>query len=78
MLGPYAPIDCGQHDELELLCMRGAERAIRYHDGATAHRVTGRCRDLQVTGGAEYLVVETATGRLALRLDTLLEIEPWH
>lgn len=58
--------------------MRGAERAIRYHDGVNEHRVMGRCRDLQVTGGAEYLVVETATGPLSLRLDTLLEIKSWH
>lgn len=78
MLPPYAPIDCDRHDELELLCMRGAERLVRYHDGQTEHEFRGRCRDLRVAGGAEYLVVEGPAGRREVRLDTLVSITPWH
>lgn len=74
MLPRYMPVDCHWHDELELLCMRGAERAVRYRDGATERTVTGRCSDLIATGGEEFLAVDGADGRHLIRLDLVCEL----
>lgn len=76
MLPAYAPIACDRHDELELLCLHGAVRRVRYgqpgDDGGRA--CTGRLETIRVAGGEEFLVVATDTGRVEVRLDLVREI----
>lgn len=71
--GPYRPIDCGLHDELQLRAMRGRPVDLRYlaPDGTPRARVD-RLVDVFTKAGAEY--VDTASGEV-IRLDRLVEVD---
>lgn len=68
----YAPIDCDQHSLLEVLAMRRTRVQVDAVDerGAPLH-AEGRVSDVVTRERAEYLVVDTAEGAVAVRLDYL-------
>lgn len=70
---PYRPIDCGLHDELQLLVLRGRSVALVVLDEAGASRtLEGRPVDVTTRAGAEWLVLDDGS---ALRLDDLMEVD---
>lgn len=71
----YVPIGCDQHAVLELLAMRRARVSLDVRDahGATLVR-DGTVVDVMTRDGAEFLGLETPTGRVDLRLDRLSRI----
>jgi transcriptional antiterminator Rof (Rho-off) len=76
MTSDYVPIDCDQHSVLELLAMRRAAVTARAGDAAGGIcLLEGVVADVTTRSGAEYLILQDATGKgLVVRLDRLLEL----
>ncbi len=71
--GPYRPIDCGLHDELQLRALRGRPVDLRYlTPNGTPRALVDRLVDVFTKAGAEY--VGTASGEV-IRLDRLVEVD---
>lgn len=70
----YQPLNCDQHDYLEIACLYGYTLDIELIDSQclTASAITTRTAPTR----EEFLDVETAEGRLEIRLDQLLAITP--
>lgn len=70
---PYTPIACGTHDRLEAMAIHRQEGVFRWEpfEGGSA-AATSRIRDIQVRGGAEYLVLWNGT---EIRLDRLRDVD---
>jgi len=70
----YQPLNCDQHDYLEIACLYGYTLDIELTDGQrlTARAITTRTASTR----EEFFDVETAEGRLEIRLDQLLAITP--
>ena len=72
---PYTPIDCGLHDELQLLVMRGREVEVSVRTegpDAPPRTVCARLTDVFARDGVEYL--RLATGE-DVRLDDLVAVD---
>ncbi|MEZ4415295.1 MAG: hypothetical protein R3E10_06040 [Gemmatimonadota bacterium] len=71
---PYRPIDCGVHDRLEDVAVRGVVCRIRFDvpDGAS-ETVDAAIRDLRTEDGAEYAVLSTGQH---VRLDYIRSFGP--
>jgi len=69
----YTPIDCGLHDELQLMALRRRAATLRVEltDGSP-ETVEGTVVDVLTRDGAEWL--RLADGR-TVRLDRLLEVD---
>ncbi len=52
---PYAPIDCGDYDYLEIACMDGYEVEV----SSKGEIVDGTAVDLKVVQGEEYLILRS-------------------
>ncbi|MFW1676873.1 Rho-binding antiterminator [Pontibacter sp. JAM-7] len=75
---PYQPINCDQHDGYELACMRHAIHLFKWHDGNQIRSEKLRCRDLEYTGGAEYLLADNRDGEpFRIRLDQIISSLPY-
>ncbi len=68
----YVPIDCGLHDELQLLVMRGRTVEIRVSEGSSVRTLVDRLTDVYTREGAEW--VSLASGD-TIRLDRLIEVD---
>ncbi|EJL05036.1 MULTISPECIES: Rho-binding antiterminator [Pseudomonas] len=70
----YQPLNCDLHDYLEIACLYGYTLDIELTDGQrlTARAITTRTASTR----EEFFDVETADGRLEIRLDQLLAIRP--
>lgn len=71
----YAPIDCGLHDELQLLAMRRREVDLRVRaeaEGDPARELRDRIVDVYTRGGAEW--IRLGSGE-EIRLDRLVEVD---
>jgi transcriptional antiterminator Rof (Rho-off) len=74
-MSDYRPISCDAHSVLEVLALRRSRVDIECVDSDTESRVhSGRVVDILTRAGAEYLVVESGSQRLDLRLDRLRTI----
>ena len=73
MTNDYRPISCDRHSEYEVLALRRAWVTARLVGRPDTVRV--QVFDLLTRGGAEYLLVKTATGAAdAWRLDEIVEL----
>jgi Rho-binding antiterminator len=70
----YQPLNCDLHDYLEIACLYGYTLDIELIDGQrlTARALTTRTAPTR----EEFLDLDTADGRRAIRLDQLLAITP--
>lgn len=70
----YKPLHCDLHDYLEIACLYGYMLDIELTDGQhlTARAITTRTSSTR----EEFLELDTAGGRLEIRLDQLLAIAP--
>lgn len=68
----YRPIACDLHSELELLAMHRQLVRLVLEDG----EAVGRVADVVVHDRAEFLVLESGTGRSEIRLDRIATVEP--
>ena len=69
----YTPIDCGLHDQLQLLAMRRRKvTLVARDDRGDPLSMEGRVTDVLSRGGAEWLALEDGT---FLRLDRLVTID---
>jgi Rho-binding antiterminator len=67
----YTPIDCDDHDMLEIACLDRYEIVLSLDTGD----VRGRAEDLQVRSGEEFLVIRTAADRMErIRADRIREL----
>ena len=74
MMKPYQAIACARYDYLELACLRHYQLLLELRDGTT---LTGRALDIQThKDKTEWLLLDTATGQQAHRLDNLIAITP--
>ncbi|AKJ98891.1 Rho-binding antiterminator [Pseudomonas sp. WP18] len=73
-MNTYQPLNCDLHDYLEIACLYGYTLDIELTDGQrlNARAITTRTAPTR----EEFLDVETADGRLEIRLDQLLAITP--
>ena len=71
---PYHPIDCGLHDELQLLVMRGRTVEVRVAGGPDGddRTVTDTLADVYSKDGAEWLRLGSGE---TVRLDRLVEVD---
>jgi Rho-binding antiterminator len=73
-MNEYRPMNCDQHDFLEIACMHGYQLDIELKDGA---RLAARALNTRTSSDKEeFLIVEAAGGQQEIRLDQLLAITP--
>lgn len=68
----YQPLNCDLHDELEIAAMRGKPVQLQWRDvDGTRRTGMGVVRNIEVSNGEEFLIVEVDGERLRIRLDQL-------
>jgi Rho-binding antiterminator len=74
--GPYQPVSCALHTELEAAATLGETVEIRVRDAAAGDLVQrGRILDVYARDGAEYLdLAASDRRRIVLRLDDVLAL----
>ena len=68
---PYQPIDCGFHDELESLCVRGVRCTIEVQNGEATTIIQSRIVDVYSRNKEEFL--KTDDGQV-FRLDRIRSV----
>jgi Rho-binding antiterminator len=73
--GPYQPVSCALHTELEAAATLGETVEIRVRDAAGDLAQRGRILDVYARDGAEYLdLAASDRRRIVLRLDDVLAL----
>ncbi|MEQ9104768.1 MAG: hypothetical protein RIE53_08725 [Rhodothermales bacterium] len=67
---PYTPIDCGFHDRLEDYAVRRVPVDVVLEKVA----VSGLITDVFARDGADWMVLQTATGTETIRLDRIRSV----
>ncbi len=76
-MAPYVPIDCGFHDRLESLAVRGATCQLTVCEpGGEARTVLARILDVFADGGEEFARLGDARGGSeTVRLDRIYAVD---
>lgn len=70
---PYQPIDCDEHDKLELAVLRDVQLGLHLKGGRS---VRGHARNVYTRDGAEWLEFSSRDeGEMTIRLDEIAAIE---
>ena len=73
MASDYRPIDCDQHDILELAIMHGEKLRVRFDGETDSHFITPL--ELSAREGEEFLRYRGTGGVHEVRLDKLKELD---
>ncbi|TLM77699.1 Rho-binding antiterminator [Microbulbifer harenosus] len=73
-MSEYQPLNCDQHDFLEIACMHRYRLQVELMDGTS---FVAKALDTRTAPSKEeFLILETDEGRQEVRLDRLLAITP--
>ena len=71
-MNDYCGISCSLHSEYELMAMHHDSVEVHCHDMPGHH--LGRVVDILTRTGAEYMVLETDSGKVEIRLDRIQSV----